>query len=64
MPGKMPEDPTQMLSKLASLLDTEAEKINKELSASWVTDETFVPLKRISRENEELEKNYSLAKAC
>lgn len=64
VPGKMPEDPTQMLSKLASLLDTEAEKINKELSASWVTDETFVPLKRISRENEELEKNYSLAKAC
>lgn len=56
VPGKMPEDPTQMLSKLASLLDTEAEKINKELSASWVTDETFVPLKRISRENEELEK--------
>ena len=54
VPGKLSENKEQDLEKLAELLNISVESINKELSSSWVKDDTFVPLKNISYDEEEL----------
>lgn len=55
VPGKMSEDSTADIDKLAELLGISAEDINDGLSASYVKDDTFVPLKRISKDDTKTE---------
>lgn len=52
VPGKMNE--TTDINKLASLLDVSAQTINSKLNESYVKDDTFVPLRKISREKQDL----------
>lgn len=46
VPGQLGDDKDGVIKKLANMLDMEKEDIEKQLSASWVTDESFVPLKK------------------
>ena len=54
VPGKLPEDRSAALEQLASLLEISVEKIENALSAGWVRDDTFVPLRTVSKEAMEL----------
>lgn len=49
VPGKMQEDPSGDLEKMAQLLNTTAESIQNKLDASWVKDDSFVPVKTIEK---------------
>lgn len=51
-PGKLENKAD--ISKIAKLLDLNALAINKELNSEYVTDESFVFLKKISREEQQL----------
>ncbi len=53
VPGKMNADPTEDIARVAELLETTPEAIEKKLSASYVKDNTFVPLKSLSEQDEE-----------
>lgn len=50
VPGKMTDDTS--LARLAELLGTSEEAIKTALSAGWVNDESFVPLKTVKRADE------------
>ena len=53
VPGWMNEETkTQDIAKVAELLGTTAEKINKKMSASYVKSDTFVELATISKEKQ------------
>lgn len=52
VPGKMNE--TTDKAKLAELLGITEETINNALSASYVKEDTFVPLRKISKDEQEL----------
>ena len=52
VPGKM--DDTSDLGKLAELLGITEDTINNALSASYVKDDTFVPLSKISKDEQDL----------
>lgn len=54
VPGKLSENKEEDINKIAELLGTTADTINKKLQAGWVTDESFVPLKTISSSDTEL----------
>ena len=54
VPGKMNENPEEDIQKISDLLDVSVESINKLLNASYVKDDTFVPIKKISKENQGL----------
>ena len=54
VPGKLSENKDEDINKIAELLGTTADTINKKLQAGWVTDESFVPLKTISSSDTEL----------
>ena len=54
VPGKLGENKDENIEKIANLLGTTADSINKTLSASWVKDDTFVPLKNIQVDSIEL----------
>lgn len=60
VPGKLSENKDEDLNIISELLDVSIEKINKLLSASYVKDDTFVAIKNIAKENEDL-KNKLLA---
>lgn len=49
VPGKLNEDPTNDLNQLAELLSVSVESIEKKLSAKWVKDDSFVPIKTVSK---------------
>ncbi len=51
VPGKL-EDREAAVAQIAELLEMTPEEIEKELSAQWVTDETFVPLKTLPKVEE------------
>ena len=55
VPGKMSEDPSADIQKAAEILGLTADDINAELSASWVQDDSFVPLKQIAKTDTEKE---------
>ena len=44
VPGKMDEDKTGAIEKIAAEMDMTEEEIETKLSAAWVTDDVFVPL--------------------
>lgn len=52
VPGKI--DDTTDLGKLAELLGITEDTINNALSASYVKDDTFVPLRKISKDEQDL----------
>ena len=54
VPGKLGENKEQNIEKIAKLLNISTETINKELSASWIKDDTFVPIKNVSFDSNEL----------
>ena len=54
VPGKLGENRDINIEKMAQLLGTTSDAINKSLSASWVKDDTFVPIKCVSKNNTEL----------
>ena len=55
VPGKMDEDKTGAIEKIAAEMDMTEEEIETKLSAAWVTDDVFVPLKSMAKGNEEKE---------
>lgn len=54
VPKKFYENKEENISKLSQLTGVSEDYINKQLSASWVKDDTFVPIKKISKDNIEL----------
>lgn len=54
VPGKMSEDRETDIAKIAELLDLSTGSIEKSLSASYVKDDTFVPLKTVKKDEETL----------
>ena len=54
VPGKLGENRDTNIEKMAQLLGITSDSINKSLSASWVKDDTFVPIKSVSKNNTEL----------
>lgn len=54
VPGKLSENREEDIEKIAELLGTTSDVINKSLSASWVKDDTFVPIKKVSKDAEDL----------
>lgn len=58
VPGKMSENSVKQLSETLKMSE---EQINKAINASWVKPELFVPLKNISKTDEDLkEKVFSI----
>lgn len=53
MPGKL-ENKDSVIEQIAELLEMEPEEIEKKLSAKWVKDDSFVPIKTL-RKVEEIE---------
>jgi len=54
VPGKLGENRGADIEQMAQLLGTTTEAINKSLSASWVKDDTFVPIKKVSKNASDL----------
>lgn len=54
VPGKLGQSKNESIQKIADLLEISVDSINKDLSASWVKDDSFVPIKKISKENLEV----------
>jgi cell division protein FtsI/penicillin-binding protein 2 len=52
VPGKMSEDSSGDLETLGNLLGMSADAIGKKLSAKWVKEDSFVPLKTIKKVDE------------
>lgn len=54
VPGKFGENKDASIEQIANLLGTTADAINKSLSASWVKEDSFVPIKKVSKDATEL----------
>ncbi len=54
VPGKMAENKEEDIAKIATLLDISEDTIQNALSASYVKDDTFVPLKTVQKGEQEL----------
>ncbi len=54
VPGKMGENKEESIKKLAELLDITVEKINSNLSASYVAPDTFVAMANVAKDDTEL----------
>lgn len=57
VPGKLSENKEQDIEKMAELLKLSADSINTKLNASWVKDDSFVPIKTVSQNEVELKEN-------
>lgn len=55
VPGKMGETKETDIEKIGELLGTSAESIHKKLNASYVKEDTFVPIKKVPKDAKELE---------
>ena len=55
VPGKLGNERQENISKVSELTGVSVEYINKQLSQSWVTDDTFVPVKKLKSTESELE---------
>ena len=53
VPGKMEGQEGPIIQQLSSLLKMTPEQINKALNASWVKPDLFVPLKKVSMDDQE-----------
>lgn len=54
VPGKMSANKENDIKQVADLLEVSEDKINNELAKSYVKDDTFVEIKKISSNNQEL----------
>lgn len=54
VPGKMGDNKEQNIAKISELLGVSVESITKSLGASYVKDDTFVPIKKVSKDKQEL----------
>ena len=54
VPGKLGENKTESINKIAELLNLSSETIENKLKASWVKDESFVPVKNVSMDENDL----------
>ena len=54
VPGKLGENKEENISKISELTGVSVDYINNQLSASYVKDDTFVPIKKVSADNSEL----------
>ena len=54
LPGKLGENKEENIKKIAQLLNISTDTINSFLSSSWVEDDSFVPIKNIPYDSEEL----------
>lgn len=54
VPGKMSQEKEADIAKIAELLEVSVESINKALQASYVKEDTFVPIKSFSKNNQTL----------
>ena len=54
VPGKLGDNKDENISKISELTGVSIEYINDSLNASYVKDDTFVPIKKISDTNTEL----------
>lgn len=54
VPGKLPADRSEAVTRLSELLEMNSEKIEKALDAGWVRDDTFVPIRTVARDEMEL----------
>ena len=54
VPGKLGENKEENIKKIAQLLNISTDTINSFLSSSWVEDDSFVPIKNIPYDSEEL----------
>ncbi|CUX45444.1 penicillin-binding transpeptidase domain-containing protein [Clostridium sp. C105KSO13] len=55
VPGKLGESRADSIRKIGEILDMTEDAINQELDASYVQDDSFVPLKEISKADKETE---------
>ena len=51
VPGKLGENKEQNIAKISELTGVSVDYINTQLSASYVKDDTFVPIKKVSASN-------------
>lgn len=54
VPGKLGENKEESISKISELTGVSVEFINEQISASYVKDDTFVPIKKVAMNNTEL----------
>ena len=54
VPGKLPENKEETIQQISEILGISVETINKALSASWVKDDTFVPIKKVEQSETEI----------
>lgn len=54
VPGKIEENKEDSIAKIAELTGVSVDYINTQISASYVKDDTFVPIKKVSADNTEL----------
>ena len=54
VPGKLGENRDASIEQIANLLGISVDSINKSLSASWVKDDTFVPIKSVEKNQTDL----------
>lgn len=54
VPGKLGENRDSSIEQIANLLGISVDSINKSLSASWVKDDTFVPIKSVEKNQTDL----------
>ena len=54
VPGKLGDNREENIKKIAELLNTTKDTINNKLSATWVKDDVFVPIKTVPMSDTEL----------
>lgn len=54
VPGKLGENKEENIKKISELTGVSTEYINTQITASYVKDDTFVPIKKVSMNNKEL----------
>ena len=54
VPGKLGENKDENIAKISELTGVSVDSINNYLSASYVKDDTFVPIKKVSKDATEL----------
>ena len=58
VPGKLGDNREENIPRIAELTGVSVETINNYLSASYVQDDTFVPVRKISDDNTELKAQF------
>mgnify|MGYP005766466297 FL=1 len=54
VPGKLGENRDEAISQISELTGISVDYINSQLSLSWVTDDTFVPIKTVAQSETDL----------